>query len=157
MCMKGSMDDKYYKIYLKTMVSYEINQLLKIYVLIFTMVSFVSFAFISALIFKISFLLLTLGFSISSFSSCFRCKSQVIYLTFFLFLEVCLYCCELSSQHCFYSVPQVLGCFVFIFILFYAIFDFFFDFFFDLLVIQKRVVQPPYVEIFNSFSPVIEI
>ena len=58
--MKGSMDDKYYKIYLKTMVSYEINQLLKIYVLIFTMVSFVSFAFISALIFKISFLLLTL-------------------------------------------------------------------------------------------------
>ena len=56
--MKGSMDDKYYKIYLKTMVSYERNQLLQIYVLIFTMVSFVSFAFISALIFKISFLLL---------------------------------------------------------------------------------------------------
>ena len=27
----------------------------------------------------------------------------------------------------------------------------------DLLVIQQRVVQPPYVEIFNSFSPVIEI
>ena len=28
---------------------------------------------------------------------------------------------------------------------------------FDLLVIQQRVVQPPYVGIFNSFSPVIEI
>ena len=46
------------------------NQLLAL--LIFAMVSFVSFAFISALIFKISFLLLTLEFSISSFSSCFR-------------------------------------------------------------------------------------
>ena len=33
------------------------------------MVSLVSFAFISALIFKISFLLLTLGFFIFSFSS----------------------------------------------------------------------------------------
>ena len=35
--------------------------------------------------------------------------------------------------------------------------DFFFDFFCDLLVIQQRVVQPQYVGIFNSFSPVIEI
>ena len=42
---------------------------------------------------------------------------------------------------------------VFIFINFYANFDFFCD----LLVIQQRVVQPPYVGIFNSFSPVIEI
>ena len=33
----------------------------------------------------------------------------------------------------------------------------FFDFFCDLLVIQQRVVQPPYVGIFNSFSPVIDI
>ena len=38
-----------------------------------------------------------------------------------------------------------------------ANFDFFFDFFCDLLVIQQRVVQPPYVGMFNSFSPVIEI
>ena len=50
------------------------NQLLAL--LIFAKVSFVSFAFISALTFKISFLLLTLGFSISSFSSCFRCSVQ---------------------------------------------------------------------------------
>ena len=59
------------------------NQLLAL--LIFAMVSFVSFAFISAQIFKISFLLLTLGFFISSFSS--SCKYRVrlfIYLTFFL-------------------------------------------------------------------------
>ena len=39
----------------------------------------------------------------------------------------------------------------------YANFVFFFDFFCDLLVIQQRVVQPPYVGIFNSLSPVIEI
>ena len=41
------------------------NQLLAL--LIFAMVSFVSFAFISALIFKISFLLLTLGSSFLPF------------------------------------------------------------------------------------------
>ena len=41
------------------------NQLLTL--LIFAMVSFVSFAFISALIFKISFLLLTLGSSFLPF------------------------------------------------------------------------------------------
>jgi len=56
-----------------------------------------------------------------------------------------------------FTVSQVLGCCVFIFIRFYANFDFFFDFFCDLLVIQQRVVQPPYVGIFNRFSPVIEI
>ena len=41
------------------------------------MVSLVSFAFTSALIFKISFLLLTLGFFISSFFSCFRCRVRL--------------------------------------------------------------------------------
>ena len=48
------------------------NQLLGL--LIFAMVSFV---FISALNFNISFLLLTLGFIISSFSSCFRCRVRL--------------------------------------------------------------------------------
>ena len=42
--------------------------------LIFIIVSFISFSFIAALIFMISFLLLILGF-LSSFSSCFRCKT----------------------------------------------------------------------------------
>ena len=51
------------------------NQLLVL--LIFAMVSFVSFAFIFALSFKIYFLLLTLGFFISSFSSCFRCRVRL--------------------------------------------------------------------------------
>ena len=51
------------------------NQLLAL--LIFAMVSFVSFAFIYSLIIKISFLLLTLGFFISSFPSCFRCRVRL--------------------------------------------------------------------------------
>ena len=51
------------------------------------MVSFVSFAFISALICKISFLLLTLGFFISSFSSCFRCRVRLFIWLFSCFLR----------------------------------------------------------------------
>ena len=58
------------------------NQLLAL--LIFAKVSFVSFAFISALIFKISFLLLILGFLIYSFSSCFRCRVRL-----FVWLSSC--------------------------------------------------------------------
>ena len=55
--------------------------------LIFAMVSFVSFAFISALIFKIYFLLVTLVFSISSFSSCFRCRVRLFIWLFSCFLR----------------------------------------------------------------------
>ena len=51
------------------------------------MVSFVSFSFTSALIFKISFLLLTLGFFISSFSSCFRCRVRLFIWLFSCFLR----------------------------------------------------------------------
>ena len=61
------------------------NQLLAS--LIFAMVSFVYFAFISALIFNISFLLLTLGFFISSFSSCFRCRVRLFIWLFSCFLS----------------------------------------------------------------------
>ena len=56
------------------------NQLLAL--LILATVSFVSFEFISALIFKIYFLLLTLRFFISSFSSCFRCRVRLCFFTF---------------------------------------------------------------------------
>ena len=52
--------------------------------LIFAMVSFVSFSLISPLIFMISFLLLTLGFLIYSFSSCFRCRLFISLLSCFL-------------------------------------------------------------------------
>ena len=61
------------------------NHLLALF--IFAMVSFVSFAFISALTFKIYFLLLTLGFSISSFSSCFRCRVRLFIWLFSCFLR----------------------------------------------------------------------
>ena len=53
----------------------------------FLLWSLVSFVFISALIFKISFLLLTLGFFISSFSSCFRCRVRLFILLFSCFLR----------------------------------------------------------------------
>ena len=45
--------------------------------LIFAIVFFVSISFIPALIFMMSFLLLTLGFVCSSFSSYFRCKVRL--------------------------------------------------------------------------------
>ena len=51
------------------------------------MVSFVSFASISALIFKISFLPLTLGSFLSSFSSCFRCRVRLFIWLFSCFLR----------------------------------------------------------------------
>ena len=45
--------------------------------LMFAIVFFDSISFISALIFMISFLLLTLGFVCSSFSSSFRCQVRL--------------------------------------------------------------------------------
>ena len=61
------------------------NQLLAL--LILAMVSFVSFSFISSLVFMIYFLLLTLGFFISSFSSCFRCRVRLFIWFFSCFLR----------------------------------------------------------------------
>ena len=61
------------------------NQFLAL--LIFAIVSFVSFSFLSALIFMISFLLLTLGFFVPSFSSYFRCAAAK-------FLQSCLTLCD---------------------------------------------------------------
>ena len=55
--------------------------------LIFATISFVPFAFISALIFKIYFLVLAMGFFISSFSSCFRCRVSLILWLFSCFLR----------------------------------------------------------------------
>ena len=51
------------------------NQLLVL--LIFSIISIISFSFISPQIFMISFLLLILGLFCSSFSSCFRCKVRL--------------------------------------------------------------------------------
>ena len=63
--------------------------------LIFAIGFLVFISFISALIFMISFPLLTLGFVCSSFSTSIRCKVRLLYLRFFLFLEVGLYCSEI--------------------------------------------------------------
>ena len=66
------------------------NQLLVL--LICSIVSCISFSFISALIFTISFFLLTLGFFFCYFSSCCRCKVRLFIWCFSSFLEVGLYC-----------------------------------------------------------------
>ena len=63
--------------------------------LIFAMVSFVSFALISALIFKISFLLLTWGSSFLPFLVALGVELGYLF-DFFLVSEVCLYCYEPS-------------------------------------------------------------
>ena len=129
------------------------NQLLVF--LIFAIVSFVSFSITSALIFMSSFLLLTLGFFISSFSSCFRCRVGYLF-DFFLVSwgkPVLLWTFPLALL---LQGPIGLQVLCFHFLSFICIFLFFY-FFCDLLVIQQRVVQPPYVGIFNSFSSVIEI
>ena len=55
--------------------------------MIFAMVSFVSFSFISALIFMILFLLLTLGFIISCFSTCFQYSVGLFIWLFSCFLR----------------------------------------------------------------------
>ena len=81
------------KVRLSILFIFSRNQLLVL--LNFAIVFFVSISFISALISMISFLLLTLGFVCSSFSSSFKCKVDC--LRFFLFLEVGLYCYNLPT------------------------------------------------------------
>ena len=55
--------------------------------LIFAIVSFISFSFISDLIFMISFFLLTLGLFCSSFSNWFRCNVMLFIWLFSSFLS----------------------------------------------------------------------
>ena len=113
------------------------------------------FSIVSALVYKISFRLLTLGFFISSFSSYFRCRVRLFIWLFSCFLRYA--CITMNFPLSTAFIVSHRFCCVFIFVRFYAYFDFFFDFFCGLLVIQQRVVQLPYVGIFNNFSPVIEI
>ena len=70
------------------------NQLLVL--LIFVNVFLVCISFISAPIFMISFLLLTLGF-VCSFSNSFRYKVRLFELFVCLFPEVSLYCSKRPS------------------------------------------------------------
>ena len=100
--------------------------------LIFAIVSFISFSFISDLIFMI--LLLTFGFFCSSFSNCFRCKLGCLFEMFLVswgrivLLQTSLL--ELLLLH------QIgFGSLCFHCPLFLGNFDFLFDFFSELLVI----------------------
>ena len=113
------------------------NQLLALLILV--MVSFVSFEIFSALIFMISFLLLTLGCFVSSFSSCFRCRVR-------LFIDfspvswgrlVLLWTFPLALL---LLNPLGFWLLCFHFHSLYAYFDFFFYFFRNLLAIPKCVV-----------------
>ena len=65
--------------------------------LIFAIVSFISFSFISDLIFMISFLLLTWGIFFFVFLSLIALGAMLGYLRCFLFLKVGLYCYKLPS------------------------------------------------------------
>ena len=80
------------------------NQLLVL--LIFAIVSFVCFSFISALIFIIYFLLVTLGFFISSFPSCFRCKVGLFIWFFSCFLRLAYIAMNLTLITFFYWIPR---------------------------------------------------
>ena len=123
----------------------------------FAMVSFVSFGFISALIFKISFLLLTLGFFISSISSCFRCRVRLFIWVFSCFLRYACIAMNFGLRSTFIVSHRFwVVVFSFSFVSMHILISFLY-FFCDLLLIQQRVVQPPYVGIFNRFYPVIEI
>ena len=66
---------------------------------------FVSILFISALIFMISFLLLTSGFVCSSFSNCFRCKVRLFILRDFILFDAIIngidFLISLSAQQIF--------------------------------------------------------
>ena len=112
------------------------NQLLAL--LIFAMVSFVSFAFIFALIFKISFLLLTLGFFIFPFLVALGVDLGYLFDFCSCFLR---YTCiamnfplstAFTVSHRFWVVV-----FSFSFVSMHILI--FFYFFSDLLVIQQRV------------------
>ena len=81
------------------------NQLLVL--LIFAIVFFASISFICALIFMISFLLLTLGFVCSSFSSFFRCISLKLSLVWFWASKMGLYYIQSSVTCLFFTQHYV--------------------------------------------------
>ena len=130
------------------------NQLLAL--LIFAMVSFVSFSFISALIFMIYFLPLTMGFFISSFSSCFRCRVSLILWLFSCFLRYAYIAVNLplstafTVSHRFWVIV-----FSFSFISMHILISFSISS--VICRLFSSVLFSLHVGIFNSFSPVTEI
>ena len=130
------------------------NQFLAL--LIFAMVFFVSFAYISALIIKISFLLLTLHFFISSFYSALGVELDYLF-DFFLFSwgkPILLWT---------FSLALLLQCSIGFGLLcshfhsFLGIFWFLFWFLLWFVGYSEAYCLASYVWIFNIFFPVIEI
>ena len=102
--------------------------------LMFAIIFFVSMSFISALVFIISFLPLTLGFACSSFSSCFRCNVRLFIWDFLVSWDkTVLLKTSLLVQLLLY--PRNFGSLCFHFHLSLGIFYFFFDFFSDPLIV----------------------
>ena len=62
-------------------------------------------------------------------------KLDCLHLRFFLILTVGLNCYEFPSLYCFPYVPQILGCFLFIFFCLKVTFDFFLDLFLNPLIV----------------------
>ena len=104
--------------------------------LIFAIVFFISTSFTSALIFMISFLLLTLGFLCSSFPSCFKCRVRLFIWDFSCFLRWDWIAVNFplrtafAASHRFWVVVFSLS---FVSMYFFYIF---FDFFSDIFVIK---------------------
>ena len=122
---------------LSILFTFSKNQLLVL--LIFGIVSFVSFSFIYALIFMISFLLLTLQFLFLLFLVALGIKLGYLFdFSIVSWDELVLLSLPLSTA--FTESYRFWGCCVFIFFYFYVYLNFLFYFFHDLLVIQKRVV-----------------
>ena len=133
------------------------NQLLAL--LIFAMVSlsfFFFFAFIYALIFKISFLLLTLGFFISSLSSCFRCIRLFIWL-FSCFLR---YACIAMNFPLSTAFTVSHRFWVVVFSFSFASMQILISFLISSVIcwlFSSVLFSLHMLDFFNSFSPVIEI
>ena len=94
---------------------------------------FVSFAFISALIFKISFLLLTLGFSVSSLPSCFRCRVRLFIWLFSFFLRYACIARNFPLSTAFIGSHRVWVVFSFSFVSMYIFYLFIFFIFLKIL------------------------
>ena len=65
---------------------------------------------------------------------------QILYLGFFLFLEIGLNCNIFSSQDCFCCIPKRLDCCIFILICLHIFFDFFSNCLVDPLILQQGVL-----------------
>ena len=79
-----------------------------------------------------------------------------MHMRFFFFFEEVLYRYELSSEHCFCGILQILTDCVFIIICLKVFFNFFLDFLIDPLASQQHVVQSPCSNFFLTYFPLVD-